>query len=54
MALTENLEKKSDGERRRLFVELNDMLGENVTSVFMGSPDGRFIRAKTDPLLSGE
>jgi class 3 adenylate cyclase len=50
MALAENLVKKSEGERRRLFVKLSDMLGENVTSVFMGFPNGKFIRAKTDPL----
>jgi class 3 adenylate cyclase len=50
MAITENIEEKTDSERHRLFVELKGLLGGAVTSVFMGFPDGKFIRAKTDPL----
>ncbi|MBW1725152.1 MAG: adenylate/guanylate cyclase domain-containing protein, partial [Deltaproteobacteria bacterium] len=47
MAITESLEEKNDSERHRLFVETKDLLGRAVTSVFMGFPDGKFIRAKT-------
>lgn len=47
LAFTENLESIDDAQRRRLFVALKDLLGGAVTSVFMGFPDGKFIRAKT-------
>jgi len=53
LALSESLGEKSDKKRRRLFVKLTEELGEMVTSVFMGFPDGHFIRGKKTPLPQG-
>jgi class 3 adenylate cyclase len=53
LALSEELEETSDDVRRILFVRLTEELGEMVTSVFMGFPDGRFIRGKKTPLPQG-
>ena len=50
MAITENLGAENEFQQHRLFVEAKKQLGGAVTSVFMGFPDGRFIRAKTSPL----
>jgi class 3 adenylate cyclase len=50
MAITENLGAENESQQHRLFVEVKKELGGAVTSVFMGFPDGRFIRAKTTPL----
>ena len=50
MAITESLKEKDNPERHRLFVEIKNLLGGATTSVFMGFPDGKFVRAKTDPL----
>jgi len=50
MAITENLGAENESQQHRLFVEIKDLLGGATTSVFMGFPDGRFIRAKTTPL----
>ena len=47
LAITENLETLDDSKRRHMFVALKDLLGRAVTSVFMGFPDGKFIRSKT-------
>ena len=47
LAITENLKTLDDSKRRHMFVALKDLLGKAVTSVFMGFPDGKFIRAKT-------
>jgi len=47
LAITENLEALDDSKRRHMFVALKDFFGGAVTSVFMGFPDGKFIRAKT-------
>ena len=50
IAITENLGAENESQQHRLFVEAKKQLGGAVTSVFMGFPDGRFIRAKTTPL----
>jgi class 3 adenylate cyclase len=50
VSLSENLEEKSDSYRQRLFVRLTEVPDDAITSVFMGFPDGKFIRGKTDPL----
>ena len=50
MAITENLGAENEFQQHRLFVAAKKQLGGAVTSVFMGFPDGRFIRAKTSPL----
>jgi len=47
LAITEHIETFDDSERHHMFVALKDLLGGAVTSVFMGFPDGKFIRAKT-------
>lgn len=47
LSLVENLATLNDSQRRLLFVALEDHLGGAVTSVFMGFPDGKFIRSKT-------
>ncbi len=53
LAATENIEAINDSQRRLLFVELKEQLGGAVTSVFMGFPDGKFIRAKATALPKG-
>lgn len=53
LALAEQFGEARDSRRLRMFIELKNRWGEGVTSVFMGFPDGRFIRAKTDPLPPG-
>jgi sigma-B regulation protein RsbU (phosphoserine phosphatase) len=50
MAITESVEEKNDSERHRFFVKIKDRLGGATTSVFMGFPDGKFVRTKTTPL----
>ena len=50
MAITENLGTENESQQHRLVVEVKKQLGGAVTSVFMGFPDGRFVRAKTTPL----
>ncbi len=47
LSLIENIETLNDFQRRLLFVALEEHLGGSVTSVFMGFPDGKFIRSKT-------
>jgi sigma-B regulation protein RsbU (phosphoserine phosphatase) len=50
MAITESVEGKKDSERHRFFVKMRDQLGGATTSIFMGFPDGKYVRAKTTPL----
>jgi len=47
LAITEHIETFDDSKRHHMFVKLKDLLGGAVTSVFMGFPDGKIIRAKT-------
>jgi class 3 adenylate cyclase len=47
LAITEHIETFDDSKRHHMFVALKDLLGGAVTSVFMGFPDGKIIRAKT-------
>jgi len=53
LAATENLAAINNSQRRLLFVAIKDHLAGSVTSVFMGFPDGKFIRAKTTTLPMG-
>jgi adenylate cyclase len=43
-AISENIISKSDSERQRFFITLTRQLGPSVTSVYMGSPEGRMVR----------
>jgi class 3 adenylate cyclase len=49
-ALDETLSDRTDPERQQLFVTLTSRLGLSVTSVFMGFPDGKFIRGASSRL----
>lgn len=49
-ALDETIHARADRERRQFFVTLTANPGPAVTSVFMGFPDGKFIRGATSRL----
>lgn len=53
IALADRIGQFSDSERRQMFTDLHERIGDGFTSLFMGCPDGRMIRSGETPLPPG-
>lgn len=53
IAIAEEIGGLTDSQRKKIFIKISDALGNHVTSVFMGFPDGRMVRSKKTLLPKG-
>jgi len=53
MAIAEEIGGLTDSQRKKIFIKVSAAMGNHVTSVFMGFPDGRMVRSKKTILPEG-
>ena len=53
IAIAEEIGGITDTDRKKIFIKISKALGNHVTSVFMGFPDGRMVRSKKTLLPKG-